>query len=299
MSKIIVVGSSNIDFTACVDALPKPGETVGGARFQQANGGKGANQAVTVGRLGGDVLFMTCLGSDAFGHSLHESFVKDHIRTDYVKVTDKVPTGTALILVDARGENCIAVSPGANSELRPSDIDHLAAEMEEAEYLLIQLEIPMDTVEEAINLAHRHHVKVVLNPAPFTPLPDSLLEKVYLATPNMTEAGKLAGVPVSGVSDAEMAAESLMRRGVKNVIVTMGEKGSLVCEDGKRTVIPSKKVKVIDTTAAGDVYNGALLTALSRGERLVDAAHFATACSAVSITRWGAQTSIPYYDEVK
>ncbi len=185
MGKIIVAGSSNIDMTAIVEALPRPGETIGGARFMQANGGKGANQAVAAARLGGDVLFATCVGNDLNGRALVEGFAADGIDTSRCKLTPDAPTGTALIFVDSKGENCIAVAPGANALLLPEDIEAMEAEFEAAEYLLLQLEIPVPTVCRAAELAFRHGVKVVLNPAPVAPIPEALYPMLHpIAAPS-------------------------------------------------------------------------------------------------------------------
>ena len=298
MSKLIVVGSSNVDLTAKLSSLPKPGETIGGATLVQANGGKGANQAVAAGRLGADVTFITCVGDDAHGHMLREQFSTDGIDTSLMKFTRNQATGVALIYVDEAAENCIAVAPGANNELLPADIDSAREYFEKAEYLLIQLEIPMDTVERAVALASECGVKVVLNPAPMFPLSDQLLSKLYLITPNETEAGKLTGMEVLSEEDAVKAARALLAKGVQNVIITMGSHGSLVCTEESVTAVPSCKVKAVDTTAAGDVYNGALLTALSEGKTLIEAAGFASRASAISVTRMGAQTSVPFREEL-
>jgi len=298
MSKIIVVGSSNVDLTAKVTALPRPGETVGGAVLVQANGGKGANQAVSAGRLGGDVLFITCVGNDAHGLMLKEQFDRDGIDTSMMKFTSNSATGVALIYVDEKGENCIAVAPGANDELLPADIDKARPYFETAEYLLLQLEIPMDTVEHAVELAAECGVKVILNPAPMFPLSDKLLSGLWLITPNETEASKLTGIAIRNEQDAASAAEALFAKGVKNVIITMGGSGSLVCTARERSFVPAMKVTAVDTVGAGDVYNGSLVTALSEGKSLSDAASFATKASAISVTRIGAQTSVPFREEL-
>lgn len=298
MKKIIVIGSSNIDITACVKSMPKPGETVGGARLIQANGGKGANQAVTAARLGGTVLFSTCVGNDSNGKMLKDLFAAEGMDVSFVKLSDDNPTGTALIFVDENAENCIAVAPGANGDLRPEDMDALEPEIASAGYILIQLEIPIETVTRAIDIAYRHGVKAILNPAPVCDLPDSLISKLYLITPNETEAERLSGVQVESVDDARKAADSLMAKGVSNVIITLGSTGSLICTPEGKTLIGARKVDAVDTTAAGDVYNGALVTALAEGKSLGEAARFATYSASISVTRHGAQTSIPARAEV-
>ena len=298
MSKIVIVGSSNVDMTICVKNIPRPGETIGDGRFLQANGGKGANQAVTAGRMGGNPLFLTCVGNDLNGRSLEAQFAKDGIDTSCMKFSD-VPTGVALIYVEDSGENCIAVAPGANAELKPSDITAAAPKIAEADYMLLQLEIPMETVCKAVDVAYEAGVKVVLNPAPMFPVPDETLAKLYLITPNETEAEKLTGIKVETEADALKAAAVLLAKGVKNVIITMGSTGSVCLTPEESIFVPAKKVKAVDTVGAGDVYNGALVTALSEGKSMKAAMEFATACSAIAVTRLGAQTGVPTRSEVE
>ena len=206
MNKILVIGSTNIDMIACVKHLPRPGETVGEARFMQSNGGKGANQAVAAARLGGDVAFVSCLGDDAGAAALRQQFAADGINTEALFTAKDTPTGTALIFVSQDGENCIAVAPGANHSLTCEAIDAVADRIAGAEYLLVQLEIPMETVACAIEKAYAAGTRVVLNPAPAMPLADELLRKVYLITPNRTESETLTGIPVHTVQDASKAA---------------------------------------------------------------------------------------------
>lgn len=299
MSKIIVVGSSNIDMTAMVDSLPRPGETIGGARFIQANGGKGANQAVAAARLGGDVMFATCVGNDLNGKALKDVFASDGINTKNHKMTDEAPTGTALIMVDKYAENCIAVAPGANGCLTPEDMDAMEGDFAEADILLVQLEVPMPTVCRAIELAAKHGLKVILNPAPVAPIPEHMFPMIHLITPNETEAEKLTGVKVCTSDDAVKAAQVFFDKGVQNVIITMGASGSIICtKDGETTYVPTRKVDAVDTTAAGDVYNGGIATALSEGKTLEAAAKFASVASSISVTRLGAQNSVPTRKEV-
>ena len=298
MQKIIVIGSSNVDLTARVRTLPRPGETIGGARLHQANGGKGANQAVAAARLGADVTFLTCLGNDANGEMLSAQFAAEGIDTSKIKFS-ATPTGTALIFVDDNAENCIAVAPGSNNDLLPADVEGIRDSISGAAYMLLQLEIPMPTVEKAILLADESGVRTVLNPAPMAPLSDEILKHIWLITPNQTEAHSLTGIDVNDEDDARKAAEALFAKGVGNVIITMGSKGSLVCTPGETTFVPARKVKAVDTTGAGDVYNGALVAALAEGKSLVSAARIATAASAVAVTRMGAQTSAPHRNELE
>ena len=298
MKKIIVVGSSNVDLTVRVRRLPLPGETIRGATLLRTNGGKGANQAVAAARLGADVVFITCLGNDASGGMLSAQFAADGIDTSCIKLS-ATPTGTALIFVDDNAENCIAVAPGSNNDLLPADIDAARSTMEGASYLLVQLVIPMPTVVRAVELAHSLGIKTIMNPAPMNPVPEDLFSRIWLITPNQTEAEQLTGVHVASEDAAARAAEVLFAKGIKNVIVTMGSKGSLVCTPEGREFVPSRKVKAIDTTGAGDVYNGALVAALSQGKSLIEAARVATLASSIAVTRMGAQTSAPYANEIE
>lgn len=299
MGKIIVAGSSNIDMTAYVKTLPRPGETIGDGRFVQANGGKGANQAVAAARLGGEVTFLTCVGEDMQGRMLREVFASDGIRTEYMKFSTASPTGTALIFVADDGENCIAVAPGANRELLPGDIDAAQSAFSQASWLLLQLEIPLPTVYHAVDFAFAKGIKVILNPAPISEaIPGEVLRKLWLLTPNETEAEKLTGIRIDSVDDAYRAADFLLSQGVQHVIITLGGAGSLVCDASSHTYIPARKVTAVDTVGAGDVYNGALVTALSEGKSLPEAARFATLASSIAVTRPGAQTGVPHRSEV-
>ena len=299
MNKILVIGSTNIDMIACVKHLPRPGETVGEARFMQSNGGKGANQAVAAARLGGDVAFVSCLGDDAGAAALRQQFAADGINTEALFTAKDTPTGTALIFVSQDGENCIAVAPGANHSLTCEAIDAVADRIAGAEYLLVQLEIPMETVACAIEKAYAAGTRVVLNQAPAMPLADELLRKVYLITPNRTESETLTGIPVHTVQDASKAAGALLAKGVGNVIVTLGSEGALIRTPAEELLIPARTVTPVDTTAAGDVFNGALLVALSEGRSLADAVRFAAHSASVSVTRMGAQASIPWRGELE
>jgi len=299
MGKIIVAGSSNIDMTAYVKTLPRPGETIGDGRFLQANGGKGANQAVAAARLGGDVVFLTCVGDDLQGRMLKEVFALDGIHTEHMKFSANSPTGTALIFVADDGENCIAVAPGANGELLPEDIDAAGDAFSDAAWLLLQLEVPLQTVYHAVDVAFAKGIRVILNPAPISgAIPQEVLHKLWLITPNETEAEKLTGIKIDSAEDAFRASEVLLAQGVQNVIVTLGSSGSVICSASCREFVPARKVEAVDTVGAGDVYNGALVTALSEGKSLPDAARFATLASSIAVTRPGAQTGVPHRPEV-
>ena len=298
MSKILVIGSSNTDLVAKVKYMPRPGETVSGGKFFVNAGGKGANQAVAAARLGADVTFCCKTGQDDYGKAAKVLFEKEGMNTSYVLSTPDCASGVALIFVDAKGENSIVVAGGANNDLRPEDIDKIA-DFGDYNIVLAQLEIPLDTMEHIGALCKKNGVKLVLNPAPAQPLSRELLECVDIITPNETEAELLTGIKVTDEESAAKAAGALCALGVKRVIITLGSAGAYVYENGAGSVCPSFKVdKVVDTTAAGDVFNGSLTVALSGGKPLYEAVKFAQAAASISVTRMGAQPSAPYLEEV-
>ena len=292
--RIAVIGSTNVDFCSYVARLPQAGETIGNGVFMQANGGKGANQAVAARRLGADVSFICKVGRDIFGDNAISGYQKEGIDCSRILRSDKA-SGTALILVDGNAENCIAVAPGANADLTPEDVDSVADVIRSADYLILQLEIPVESVLRAAKIAHEAGVYVILNPAPACHLPEELFGYISLITPNQTESALLSGVG----DNLDAAVEKLMQLGVKDVVVTLGSKGSLVISEGAKTLVPSLKVKAVDTTAAGDTFCGALCVALSEGCSLVDAAGFATKASALTVQKMGAQDSIPFRSDIK
>jgi ribokinase len=293
MSKIVVVGSSNTDLIIKLDRIPRPGETVLGDEFSTAAGGKGANQAVAAARAGGEVTFIARVGCDSMGEQAIAGFVRDGINVDYI-VRDKTkPSGVALIFVAQDGENSIAVASGANERLSPTDVKRAAKVIHGARVLVLQLETPLNTVRMAAELAAKAGVKVLLNPAPARKLPDKLLKYVDVLTPNEGEAEMLTGIKVRDPNASARAATALLARGVENVMITMGPRGAFVAGRDVRLMIPAYKVKAVDTTAGGDVFNGALAVALAEGRSLLEAARFATAAAAISVTRLGAQTSAP------
>ncbi len=295
---IAVIGSSNTDMVVQTGTLPRPGETLLGGKFFMNPGGKGANQAVAAARLGGNVLFVAKTGNDVFGRQAKELFTNEGIDTSAVFTDNDNPSGVALINVDSKGENCIAVAPGANDNLTPADIDASKNGILTAQIVLLQLEIPLATVEYAVHLAFEAGKKIVLNPAPARKLPDSLFGKLYLITPNETEAEVLTGIRVTDESSAKKACESLIAAGTQNVIITMGSKGAFTYAGEQSHLIPAPVVKAVDTTAAGDVFNGALCVALSEGKQLAEAIEFANKAAAISVTRMGAQASAPYRSEL-
>ena len=298
MGKVTVMGSFIYDVTANVPRYPVDGETVLGYEIKTGPGGKGANQAVTVARLGGRVSFICKTGSDIFGHQANQLFNEEGIDTSYVFSDTKNPSGVALITVDTDAENCIVVAPGANAHLTPNDLKRSAEAVEAADIILLQLEIPMQTVEAAAMMAYRLGKKVVLNPAPASKLSAGLLETLYAITPNETEAEAISGIRITDERTAEEAARKIASMGVCNVIITLGAKGALVFDGAHCEIVPAYKTQAVDTTAAGDVFNGALVVALSEGRTLPEAVRFACKASAISVTRVGAQNSVPYRTEV-
>ena len=295
--KILIIGSSNTDMTVRTEKLPLPGETVLGGTFTMGHGGKGANQAVAAKRLGGDVAFVCKVGKDLFGDSSVKGYECEGIDTSHILYSE-LPSGVALISVDAYAENSISVASGANLDFSPEDIRSMEKVIKDASILLLQLEIPVETVLEAARIASEAGVYVILNPAPACKLPEEIYRYVSLLIPNETEAGQMSGISISDCDSAESAARALMKSGTKNVIITLGSKGSMIYGENGSEFIPSRKVDAVDTTAAGDTYCGALSVALAEGKTLHDAAVFATAASSIAVTRRGAQDSIPTRSEV-
>jgi len=298
MSRILVIGSSNTDMVIKTKKLPAPGETILGGTFLMNPGGKGANQAVAAARLGGKVTFITKLGNDLFGNQAVGLLMREGIDTQYVIKDIEFPSGVALITVDSAGENSIVVAPGSNGNLLEEDITPQIFETCKFEILLLQLEIPVSTVVYTAVTASEHGIKVILNPAPTCKLPDNLLKHTWLITPNEIEAETITGVAITDNPSAERAAALIQERGVKNVIITLGETGAFVKSEEFTGLIPGVKVIPIDTTAAGDVFNGALAVAISEGKGLKDAVVFANKAASISVTRMGAQASAPYRNEI-
>lgn len=297
--KIVVVGSSNTDMIVKVPRIPKPGETILGGKFTIAAGGKGANQAVAASRAGGEVTLIARVGDDMFGRQARKGFESDHINVEYVKTDKAEPSGVALIFVDEKGENSIAVASGANAGLSPQDVDEAKDIIKSADILLMQLETPLETVAKAADIANQAGVKVILNPAPACPLNDDLLSKLSVITPNESEAELLTGFAVTDVSSAGKAALALLDIGLEMVIITMGSKGAFLKTRDESEIVPGFNVDAVDTTAAGDVFNSALAVALAEGRTLVEAIRFANAAAALSVTKLGAQPSAPKRDEIE
>jgi ribokinase len=260
--KIVVVGSSNTDMIIKLDRIPKPGETRLGGEFVTAAGGKGANQAVAAARAGGAVTLIARVGQDMFGERAIAGLIENGINVDHVQY-DKSPSGVALIFVGEDGENSIGVGSGANAKLSPADVRGAKNAFAAADVVIMQLETPLDTVEAAAELADARGALVILNPAPARPLPESLLKMVSILTPNETEAELLTGIAVNDDASCSQAADILLRKGVKNVIITLGSRGAFVASSTTKQLVPGFKVNQIDTTAAGDAFNGALAVALA------------------------------------
>jgi ribokinase len=278
--------------------IPVPGETVLSGSFFMNPGGKGANQAVTVARLGGNACFIAKVGNDIFGKQATQLFDDEGIDTRYLLSDEELPSGVALITVDQKGENSIVVASGANANFFPSDLNSALEEIVKFDIVLMQLEIPIETILFVAKTVSKKNTKVILDPAPANELSTELLSYIDIITPNQTEAEILSGIKVYNIDSAKKAAKVIYSKGVKNVLVTMGALGVVACENGKIQLIPAEKVDALDTTAAGDVFNGALAVALSEGKRLVDAVKFASMAAAISVTRMGAQPSIPYRNEI-
>lgn len=297
--KICVMGSFIVDLMGRAPHLPVTGETVKGTDFKIGPGGKGSNQGVAAKRAGGDVVMVTKIGRDPFGKIALDSFRGEGIDTKFVFEDDSAPSGAALIMVDDNtGDNKIVVITGACDFITEEIIASAAGEIKNSMVFLTQLETNLDAVEKAVNIAHASGVTVILNPAPARPVSDELLSKVDILTPNETEASALSGVDVKTVDDASKAAKTLMRKGVGCVIVTMGARGSLVVTGAGEEFIESIPVDAVDTTGAGDAYNGGLAAAIAEGKDIRDAARFATAVGALSVTKIGTAPSMPHRDEI-
>ena len=297
--RIIVVGSTNTDMVIKAHHLPVPGETILGGDFFMNPGGKGANQVVAVARLGGNATFIAKIGRDLFGRQAVDILQKEGINTEYIFEDKEKNSGVALITVDEQAENCIVVAPGANATLDKNDIDCAICEIEKANWILMQLETPIKTVKYVTQIAARKNIKVILNPAPASSLPLDLLSQLYMITPNKTEAGIIAGMEVTDITSAKEAARIIHQKGVNIVIITLGSDGALIYEKEQFEIVESMKVVAIDTTAAGDTFNGALVVALSEGKSVLDAVRFATRAASISVTKLGAQSSIPYRTEIE
>lgn len=296
--RIVVVGSCNTDMVIKADRLPVPGETILGGTFFMNPGGKGANQAVAASRMGGKVTLISKTGNDVFGKQSVMLYTAENIKTDFIYSDPKHPSGVALITVDSQGENCIVVASGANAYLTPSDIDKASEEIEGSDLVLMQLEIPIETVEYVAEMASKKGIKVILNPAPARALSDNLLKHLYVIIPNKSEAEILSGIKVSDIESAKQAADIISAKGVDIVVITLGSQGALIKEHGEYLFVEAFKVDALDTTAAGDTFCGAFCVGLSEDRSIPDAVKLAAKAAAITVTRMGAQASIPYRSEL-
>jgi len=297
-AKIVVIGSSNTDMVATVKDFPKPGQTIFGEKFLMNAGGKGANQAVAAARCGGEVTFIGKVGQDPTGNQSIKNLKAENIDTSTISVDVENPSGVALILVNDEGENMIIVASGSNMSLSLADIDSAQSQISSAQILLLQLETPLDTVIYACKKGFELGKKVILNPAPAVKLPDIIYPYLHIITPNETETEILTGIKVSDEVTALEASNILRNKGVDTVIITMGAAGAFINSDALKTMVPAPKVKAIDTTAAGDCFNGALAAALTLNMSMHEAVEFANKAASISVTRMGAQNSLPYTNEL-
>ncbi len=296
--KITVVGSCNTDMVIKADRLPIPGETVLGGKFFMNPGGKGANQAVAAARMGGNVTLISKTGNDVFGKQSVMLYDSENIHTNYIFSDPNNPSGVALITVDSNGENCIVVASGANANLFPADIDKAISSIESSNMVLMQLEIPIETVEYVAEIAQKKDIKVILNPAPARALSDKLLKNLYIIIPNRSEAEILSGIKVTDLEKARMAADIISAKGVNIVVITLGSEGALIKEYDQYHFVEAVKVDAVDTTAAGDVFCGTVCVGLAEGKTIIEAVKMAAKAAAITVTRMGAQSSIPYRTEL-
>jgi len=296
--KMVVLGSINIDHVLQVPHFPRPGETLSGTHYQMSYGGKGANQAVAAGRSGASITFMACVGEDDVGQAVREQLAKDNIDTSVIEIANGEATGLAMIYLDGQGENTIGIYPGANASLTRAYIEKHRQVIIESDALLLQLETPLESVLAAARLAHQHDSLLVLNPAPAQPLSDELLSLIDIITPNETEAEALTGISVQTDQDAEQAARYLHHKGIATVMITLGARGVWLSVKGQGRRIAGYDVTVKDTIAAGDTFNGAFLCRYIETADWQQAVDFAQAAAAIAVSRQGAQTSIPWRDEI-
>lgn len=299
MNRLVVLGSVNADHVLRVPHFPRPGETLTGHSYQVVPGGKGANQAVAAARLGAPVVFIARIGDDAIGQQMRQGFAQDGIDVSAVELDEQLPTGIAIIYVSDEGENSIGISAEANGALSPAMVKRHETLIADAHTLLLQLEVPLESVFEAARLARSHDTRVVLNPAPAQPLSSELLALVDLITPNQTEAELLTGVKVTDEASAAQAAARFHQMGISDVMITLGSQGVYCSNARQQQLIPGFRVEAVDTTAAGDTFNGALLAAELAGADFKAAVRFAHGAAALSVTKFGAQSSIPSKQEVE
>ncbi|MBF7095577.1 ribokinase [Alkalibacter mobilis] len=296
---ITVVGSLNMDLVITAPTIPRPGETVLGTSFKQIPGGKGANQADAAAKLKADVTMIGAVGKDSMGEQLKRSLESDGVDVQRVLEKDDYSTGVAAIIVEEKGNNAIAVAPGANYGLTPEDIENMEECFKKTNVMIVQLETPLETVRKALKMAKDFGAITILNPAPARELDEEILSLTDILTPNETELEILSGLPTDNLDDIQIAAEKLMEKGVKEMIVTLGGQGCMHITKENISVMPAYKVKVVDTTAAGDSFNGAIGVALDEGKTMEEALKFAMKVGAMTVSKAGAQTSLPYLNEVE
>ena len=297
--KVTVFGSFVVDLMGRTPHLPVPGETVKGSFFKQGAGGKGFNQGIAAHKAGGDVAMITKLGRDSLANVALEAMDDVGMPKDYLFYNDEVATGIALILVDENtSQNEIVIVPGACSTITEEDIASVEARIKESGYVLLQLEVNQDANEKVAKLAKENGVKVIINTAPDQPISDEFLNGAYLVTPNEVEAEELTGIPVRDLESADRAAKVFFDKGVQNVLITLGSRGVYINTEGKSLIVPAYKVNAVDTTGAGDAFNGGLLAALAEGKTLPEAARFANALAAISVQRIGTTPSMPTREEI-
>jgi ribokinase len=296
---VLVVGSSNLDLVVTTKRFPKPGETIFGKKFEMFPGGKGANQAVCAARLGCKATFIGKMGNDEFHEKLSVIMIEAGVDINNLFIDEKEHTGTALITVDESGQNQIIVISGSNMKLSPQDIISKSDLFFTTAVVLTQLEIPIDTVVQSAKLTRQNNAIFILNPAPAASLPESIFPLIDFITPNENELELLSGVAIIDDSSIKLAAEKLLKKGIRNVIVTLGSRGSMLINDSTAKHFPANKVKVVDSTAAGDAFNGAFASSISEGHSVEEAIEFANKVASIAVTRMGAQSSMPYLSEIK
>lgn len=297
--KVTVFGSFVVDLMGRTPHLPVPGETVKGSLFKQGAGGKGFNQGIAAHKSGGNVVMVTKLGRDSMAEVALNAMDDVGLSKEYLFFNDDVATGIALILVDENtSQNEIVIVPGACSTVTDEEIAKVAHEIKDSAYLLLQLEVNQDANEKVAKMAKEAGVRVIINTAPYQPVTDEFLKDAYLVTPNEVEAQELTGIPVNDLESANRAAQVFFEKGVQNVLITLGSRGVYVNSGGREEIIPAFRVKALDTTGAGDAFNGGLLTALSEGKSIWEAARFANALAALSVQRLGTTAAMPTRAEI-
>jgi ribokinase len=297
-ANITVLGSFVVDLMSRTPHLPVPGETVLGGPFKLGPGGKGSNQATAAARAGANVTMITKLGDDEFAKIATDHFMREKINTEYILQDSRYETGAALIMVDKNAENMIVVAIGANNYITKEEVYRAEKKIAQSQILLTQLETNIEAVIHAVDIAKDNNVKVILNPAPIQSIPEQLLDKIYVLTPNETEAASLAGMELRTLDDAERAGQILLKKGIKNVIITLGKNGALIVNQQMVKHIPAVIVDAVDTTGAGDAFNGGLAVALAEGKDLIEAVEFANCLAALSVTKIGTAPSMPYRNEI-